>query len=103
MKIELNGKTAVIIGGSGGLGEAMAHTLSSAGAKIARLGELRRAGTLVPDGFVVTTTAPSAVGTCTTGPSVFASCSSVIGASVAPKSTVFLVNCAMPPPLPIDW
>jgi NAD(P)-dependent dehydrogenase (short-subunit alcohol dehydrogenase family) len=38
VKIELNGKTAVIIGGSGGLGEAMAHTLSGAGAKIALVG-----------------------------------------------------------------
>lgn len=38
MKIELTGKTAVIIGGSGGLGEAMAHTLSGAGAHIALVG-----------------------------------------------------------------
>lgn len=38
MKIELNGKTAVIIGGSGGLGEAMAVTLSGAGANIALVG-----------------------------------------------------------------
>jgi NAD(P)-dependent dehydrogenase (short-subunit alcohol dehydrogenase family) len=38
VKIELNGKTAVIIGGSGGLGEAMAHTLSDAGANIALVG-----------------------------------------------------------------
>ena len=38
MKIELNGKTAVIVGGSGGLGEAMAHTLSEAGAAIALVG-----------------------------------------------------------------
>ena len=38
MKIELNGKTAVIVGGSGGLGEAMAHTLSDAGANIALVG-----------------------------------------------------------------
>jgi NAD(P)-dependent dehydrogenase (short-subunit alcohol dehydrogenase family) len=38
VKIELNGKTAVIVGGSGGLGEAMAHTLSDAGAKIALVG-----------------------------------------------------------------
>jgi NAD(P)-dependent dehydrogenase (short-subunit alcohol dehydrogenase family) len=34
----LTGKTAVIVGGSGGLGEAMAHTLSGAGAKIALVG-----------------------------------------------------------------
>ena len=32
MKIDLTGRTAVIVGGSGGLGEAMAHTLSDAGA-----------------------------------------------------------------------
>ena len=38
MKIELTGRTAVIIGGSGGLGEAMAHTLSQAGAAIALVG-----------------------------------------------------------------
>jgi NAD(P)-dependent dehydrogenase (short-subunit alcohol dehydrogenase family) len=35
MKIDLSGKTAIITGGSRGLGEAMAHTLSEAGAKIA--------------------------------------------------------------------
>ncbi|MBU3078218.1 SDR family NAD(P)-dependent oxidoreductase [Sphingomonas quercus] len=35
MKIDLTGKTAVIVGASGGLGEAMAHTLSEAGAEIA--------------------------------------------------------------------
>lgn len=38
MKIELNGKTAIIVGGSGGLGEAMAHTLCEAGAAIALVG-----------------------------------------------------------------
>ena len=38
MKIDLNGRTAVIVGASGGLGEAMAHTLSGAGAKIALVG-----------------------------------------------------------------
>jgi NAD(P)-dependent dehydrogenase (short-subunit alcohol dehydrogenase family) len=38
VKIELNGKTAVIVGGSGGLGEAMAQTLSGAGASIALVG-----------------------------------------------------------------
>lgn len=35
MKIDLSGKTAVIVGGSGGLGEAMAYSLSEAGASIA--------------------------------------------------------------------
>lgn len=35
MNIDLTGKTAVIVGGSGGLGEAMAHALSDAGASIA--------------------------------------------------------------------
>ena len=29
--------------------------------------------------------------------------SAFIGTSDAPKSTVFCVNCSMPPPLPIDW
>ncbi len=38
MKIDLSGRTAVIVGGSGGLGEAMAHTLSQAGAAIALVG-----------------------------------------------------------------
>lgn len=38
MKIDLTGKTAIIVGGSGGLGEAMAHTLSEAGAAIALVG-----------------------------------------------------------------
>lgn len=35
MKVDLTGKTAVIVGASGGLGEAMAHSLSDAGAQIA--------------------------------------------------------------------
>jgi len=38
MKIDLSGKTAVIVGGSGGLGEAMAATLAGAGASIALVG-----------------------------------------------------------------
>lgn len=38
MKIDLSGRTAVVVGGSGGLGEAMALTLSGAGAKIALVG-----------------------------------------------------------------
>jgi len=38
VKIDLTGRTAVIVGASGGLGEAMAHTLSGAGAKIALVG-----------------------------------------------------------------
>jgi NAD(P)-dependent dehydrogenase (short-subunit alcohol dehydrogenase family) len=38
VKIDLTGKTAVIVGGSGGLGEAMAHTLAGAGAKVALVG-----------------------------------------------------------------
>lgn len=35
MNIDLTGKTAIIIGASGGLGEAMAHTLAGAGASLA--------------------------------------------------------------------
>jgi len=35
VKVDLSGKTAVIVGASGGLGEAMAHALSEAGAAIA--------------------------------------------------------------------
>src|ERR1700759_5128897 len=38
VKIDLTGRTAIIVGGSGGLGEAMAHTLSQAGAAIALVG-----------------------------------------------------------------
>ena len=38
VKIDLTGKTAIIVGGSGGLGEAMAHTISGAGANIALVG-----------------------------------------------------------------
>jgi len=38
VKIDLTGRTAVIVSGSGGLGEAMAHTLSQAGAAIALVG-----------------------------------------------------------------
>lgn len=38
MKIDLGGKAAVIVGGSGGLGEAMAHMLAGAGAAIALVG-----------------------------------------------------------------
>jgi NAD(P)-dependent dehydrogenase (short-subunit alcohol dehydrogenase family) len=38
VNIDLSGKTAVIVGGSGGLGAAMAHTLSDAGARIALVG-----------------------------------------------------------------
>jgi NAD(P)-dependent dehydrogenase (short-subunit alcohol dehydrogenase family) len=38
VKIDLSGKTAVIIGASGGLGEAMAHTLAEAGAALALVG-----------------------------------------------------------------
>ena len=35
MKVDLTGKTAVIVGASGGLGEAMAHALAESGAEIA--------------------------------------------------------------------
>ncbi len=38
MKIDLTGKAAVVVGGSGGLGEAMARALSGAGAGIALVG-----------------------------------------------------------------
>jgi NAD(P)-dependent dehydrogenase (short-subunit alcohol dehydrogenase family) len=41
MKIDLSGRTAVIVGGSGGLGEAMAATLAGAGANIALVGRNR--------------------------------------------------------------
>ncbi|WP_336963128.1 SDR family NAD(P)-dependent oxidoreductase [Sphingobium aquiterrae] len=38
MNIDLSGKTAVLIGATGGLGEAMAHALAGAGAAIALVG-----------------------------------------------------------------
>jgi NAD(P)-dependent dehydrogenase (short-subunit alcohol dehydrogenase family) len=38
VKIDLSGKTAVIVGASGGLGQAMAETLAGAGAKLALVG-----------------------------------------------------------------
>ena len=38
MKIDLSGKTAVLVGASGGLGEAMAHALADAGANLALVG-----------------------------------------------------------------
>jgi len=41
VKIDLSGKTAVIVGGSGGLGEAMAHMLAGAGAGVALVGRNR--------------------------------------------------------------
>lgn len=58
MKIDLSGRTAVIVGGSGGLGEAMAHTLSGAGARIALVGRNqaklgKAAGALKAKGGVV--------------------------------------------------
>ncbi len=44
MKVDLSGKTAVIVGASGGLGAAMAHALSDAGARVALVA--RNAGKL---------------------------------------------------------
>ena len=38
MKIDLSGRTAVLVGASGGLGEAMAHALAEAGANLALVG-----------------------------------------------------------------
>ena len=43
MKIDLTGRTAVITGGSRGLGEAMAKTLAEAGARIALVARDTRA------------------------------------------------------------
>ena len=56
-----------------------------------------------PGRLYVNTTAPSTVGRWTTFPFTAAICSSDMGVSVAPKSTVPWVNWRMPPPLPIDW
>ncbi len=47
------------------------------------------------------TTEPIVSGICT-APIAFFSSSAFSGASVAPKSTVFSINCFTPPPLPID-
>ena len=49
-----------------------------------------------------TTTAPITVGMCWM-PAARPISSALIGASLAPKSTVFSVICLMPPPEPIDW
>jgi len=49
---------------------------------------------------------PSATGICTTELPVLpanANSEAFIGTSVAPKSTVLLVNCLMPPPEPMPW
>lgn len=51
MKIDLSGKTAIVVGGSGGLGEAMAHTLSDAGAAIALVGRNQAKLDKVADGL----------------------------------------------------
>ncbi len=55
-----------------------------------------------PSALYVTTTAPMTVGKCRILPGAACSCSSVIGPSLAPKSTVCSVICLIPPPLPID-
>ena len=44
---------------------------------------------------------PIVIGICT-APTAFFSSSTFSGASLAPKSTVFSINCFTPPPLPID-
>ena len=51
----------------------------------------------------VTATAPSTVGMWMMGSRCCDSSASVIGTSVAPKSTVPSSICRMPPPDPIDW
>jgi hypothetical protein len=43
------------------------------------------------------------VGMCSSSDGAASRCSSFMGPSVAPKSTVRAVTCLMPPPLPIDW
>ena len=68
----------------------------------ARMSGVRRSDGL-PGRLYVATTAPSTVGMWNSSPGAFASCSSVMGPSVAPKSTVRSVIWRMPPPLPIDW
>ncbi len=53
-------------------------------------------------GKLTTSTSPPITGGNCVSPS-FASTSGFNGMSEAPKSTVFAVICAMPPPDPIDW
>ncbi len=60
MKIDLSGKTAIIVGASGGLGEAMASALSGAGAAIVAVGRSQAkldtlAATLKSQGGTVST------------------------------------------------
>jgi hypothetical protein len=70
----------------------------SASTSPVRLSEAR------PGTLYVTATAPSTVGMCSTRPPLaFASSASLIGASLAPKSTVCSESWRMPPPEPIDW
>ena len=57
----------------------------------------------LPGKLYVATTAPITVGTWNSSPGAAFNCSSVIGPSVAPKSTVRAVIWRMPPPLPMDW
>ena len=57
----------------------------------------------LPGRLYVATTAPSTVGMCSSSLGACLSCSSVIGPSEAPKSTVREEICLIPPPLPIDW
>jgi NAD(P)-dependent dehydrogenase (short-subunit alcohol dehydrogenase family) len=52
MNIDLSGKTAVITGGSRGLGEAMAHALADSGAQIALVARDEKRLTIVRDALI---------------------------------------------------
>ena len=56
-----------------------------------------------PASWYTGTTAPSTVGRCRILPGAAWSWSVVIGPSVAPKNTVWLVSWRMPAPEPSDW
>ena len=61
-----------------------------------------------PDTLYAATMAPNTVGMCSTLAPAFAASAAAIsvsfmGASLAPKSTVILVNWVMPPPEPTAW
>ena len=58
---------------------------------------------MTPGSSYTGTTAPSTVGMWWTLPPIAAMAESVIGPSVAPKSTVWSENWRMPPPEPMDW
>ena len=66
-------------------------------------GPVRRSVPVKSGRLYAITTAPITLGKCRIFPGASASCSSVIGASLAPTSTVRFESIRIPPPEPIDW